>query len=716
MSKRKEFFLFLKEVVLSSLGYVAAVIFLFSLPIIYFFWPLIFPPKQPVTSVPTCTASTQKSSIEVHKVYNAPKVTQPSGLTWHDGYLWLSSYMRTPGIYKINTSDGSVNSVFTPDIVWDHRYGGLASDQSSIFHITANNRRNAVELNVDNATIKREFSLHAPARNFSDITSHQNKIWAIGNNDARNMDDYNLYEFDYTGKLLRQFKFKPRTPTDYNHGMTSDGKCLWVSTETDLLKIDPENGNTVQSFELLPGKRAESLAWDGEYIWAASFYGDIYKISLQPSTSVIDNSINSRDTSTKPISSGWTYIERAGFMGNDYSYLSFDKNDIPYVAYKKGRGVGVMRLDGAGWERVGKTWFRIGNTNRHGEFTKVIFDSNNIPHIAYQDLNNEERVSVMKFNGSTWVPVGKAGFSGGSVFYRHNDMELDKQEVVDFSSKTISNAELISLAIDSNNTPYVAYINGSNTCKVNVMKFNGTSWKLAGKERRLPPRSFDASFSVSSSGNTSLAFDSNNIPYVAYTNNCASYGADVLRLYGSEWVPVGTGFKENTSVFSSREANYLTLAIDSDDTPYVAYNDTYEAIFTDGRPRVIKYNGSAWVQVGSEKMSDNTASRPNLATIVKFSTIVRPSLALDSNNAPYLAYADDSGPKVMKYNGAKWVPVVKKGFPQGASIIDSGYSVSLAIDSKDVPYVALGTGVMKFDQEQHDEVVVPSEGDKLHHD
>jgi hypothetical protein len=45
MGKKNELFLLAKEVVLFSMSYVAAAIFLISLPIIFFLWPLIFPPK-----------------------------------------------------------------------------------------------------------------------------------------------------------------------------------------------------------------------------------------------------------------------------------------------------------------------------------------------------------------------------------------------------------------------------------------------------------------------------------------------------------------------------------------------------------------------------------------------------------------------------------------------------------------------------------------------
>lgn len=59
--------------------------------------------------------------------------------------------------------------------------------------------------------------------------------------------------------------------------------------------------------------------------------------------------------------------------------------------------------------------------------------SNNVPYVAYQDIGNENRVSVSRYNGLCWEVVGEPGFSAGSVTY-------------------------LSMALDNNDTPYVALL------------------------------------------------------------------------------------------------------------------------------------------------------------------------------------------------------------------------------------------------------------------
>ncbi len=98
------------------------------------------------------------------------------------------------------------------------------------------------------------------------------------------------------------------------------------------------------------------------------------------------------------------------------------------------------------------------------------------------------------------------------------------------------------------------------------------------------------------------------------------------------WVAVGTaGFSEGRAIFPS-------LALDSNNTPYVAYQDGAN----DGKATVMKYDGANWVNVGTAGFSAGGAPFP--------------SLALDSNNTPYVAYSDKAnGEKVtvMKYDEGK---------------------------------------------------------------
>jgi len=103
----------------------------------------------------------------------------------------------------------------------------------------------------------------------------------------------------------------------------------------------------------------------------------------------------------------------------------------------------------------------------------------------------------MKFNGSNWVNVGQSNFSEGSVEY-------------------------ISFALDNNNTPYVVYRNNYYVPeKATVMKFDGNNWVFVGAA---------SGFSAADAYGTTIAFNSANIPYVAFKDVGNGWKATVMKI------------------------------------------------------------------------------------------------------------------------------------------------------------------------------------------
>jgi ABC-type phosphate transport system substrate-binding protein len=157
----------------------------------------------------------------------------------------------------------------------------------------------------------------------------------------------------------------------------------------------------------------------------------------------------------------------------------------------------------------------------------------------------------MKYNGSSWVTVGSAGFSADAVDYP-------------------------SLAIDGSGMLYVAYADWGNGYKATVMKYNGGSWVAVGS----------VGFSAGDAEYTSLAIDGSGTPYVAYVDWGYAAKATVKKYNGSSWVTAGS------TGFSAGQAEWTSLAIDGSGTPYLAYKDwstSYQ------KATVMKYAGGTLV-------------------------------------------------------------------------------------------------------------------------
>jgi hypothetical protein len=98
----------------------------------------------------------------------------------------------------------------------------------------------------------------------------------------------------------------------------------------------------------------------------------------------------------------------------------------------------------------------------------------------------------MKYVGGSWQTVGTAGF--GLAWYT-------------------------SLAMDSSDTPYVAYMDFGNSQKATVMKYVGGWWQTVDI----------AGFSTGSVAYTSLAIDATGTPYVAYEDAGNGSKATVMK-------------------------------------------------------------------------------------------------------------------------------------------------------------------------------------------
>src|ERR1039457_2933229 len=59
------------------------------------------------------------------------------------------------------------------------------------------------------------------------------------------------------------------------------------------------------------------------------------------------------------------------------------------------------------WMNVGNTGFSAGPV----DFPTIAFSPTGEPYVSYTDSVNSNYSTVMKFDGSTWVNVGPAGFS-----------------------------------------------------------------------------------------------------------------------------------------------------------------------------------------------------------------------------------------------------------------------------------------------------------------
>jgi hypothetical protein len=235
-----------------------------------------------------------------------------------------------------------------------------------------------------------------------------------------------------------------------------------------------------------------------------------------------------------------------------YTALALDAAGVPYVAYcdrgatpREGPSVARYDASNGNWTYVGPR----GITGYASGYNTLAFDSQGVLYTAFADRGQLDtlgapKATVLRWDepSSTWIPVGLPGCSPQGV------------------------ANLV-LAIDHQDQLYLAYYRYHD--KLVVLRFDGTSWLQLGSSASGTDKP-----AVESEGWRqwlSLCFDSQDRPYIAYELFNGGLRAAVRRFDGASWNLVGS------SGFTPDVADYLALAIDPADVPYVVFVDGSQA-------------------------------------------------------------------------------------------------------------------------------------------
>ncbi len=343
----------------------------------------------------------------------------------------------------------------------------------------------------------------------------------------------------------------------------------------------------------------------------------------------------------------WHYVGSpgisAGVVHSANTNLAISPSGRPFVAYTDfpiSGNITVMKFDGTTWVAVGSPCSTfVGDFN-----ISLAFGPYGQLYLAYADSVNSYKVTVMMYDGTDWIDVGTPGFSTASIGSP-------------------------SMAFGPSGQPYIAFmdVGVAYTYKARVMKFDGIDWVDVG----FP------GISESAAWYTSLAFSPSGQPYVAYIDDFYNYGTVVKKFDGADWVFVGTpGFIANNWSFGE------PFVINSSGEPYIEYENT-----TNGMISVMKFDGTNWVYVGPEGFSPGNCPL---------------TMAISPTDQLYVALTDAANSDkatVMNFDGANWVNVGTPGFTPGRALYNS-----LAIDPSGIPYLAFvdsaynnKVSVMKFD-------------------
>ena len=290
------------------------------------------------------------------------------------------------------------------------------------------------------------------------------------------------------------------------------------------------------------------------------------------------------------------------------------------VTDKLGMSYQWWKLDfSSGWSNVGSPLIAPGFT----WFFDVAMEGSS-PIVAFGNAKKDDKLSVKKYDVATYS-------------YRY----LGNETISD------SSAYLFSIAM-KDKYPYVAYSEGKG--RISVKKFDGAKWTYVGTKGISPYNVYACV----------LKIEGNNI-YLGYIDN--NKNVSVLKFDGTNWNFVGSPKFAVVDVTNSLKRLDLEVV---NDVPYISYRDANNS----NKAAVKKFDGSAWVYVGSNGVSSGAATDV--------------SMCMKGTN-PIIAFADvsdSSKVSVYQYNGTTWSIMGTKG-------ISSPYAENVDIQmGYDNPYIA----------------------------
>lgn len=206
------------------------------------------------------------------------------------------------------------------------------------------------------------------------------------------------------------------------------------------------------------------------------------------------------------------------------------------------------------------------------------------------------------------------------------------------------------LSLDQHGTPYLGYTNDRR--QIVVLRHHDGRWDA------LATSGLPASASLEA-----LRLGRDGTPYIACMDDRQNGAATVLNYRDGQWSPVGM------AAFSPAQAYNLRLALDARDAPVVCFSDgeTWSGMVMRYHPEIQRWLVSGGIAFGMP--ADD------------------PTLALDAQGLPYVAYIDSDAAavRVKRLQGGVW-RTLNAGLPR----LSSPYHPNLAFSADGALYLTVG--------------------------
>lgn len=370
-------------------------------------------------------------------------------------------------------------------------------------------------------------------------------------------------------------------------------------------------------------------------------------------------------------------------LGTPFNYslnydfcFKLDKQNVPYLAitdFSANNKLSVLKWNGTNWSNVGGQ----GISSSTVSCKSLAFDTLNNPVIAYKDLTG---VYAKRFNGTSWNLLGTNIPVFGSSPWLQIKLNINKQNKMYF---VFDHPIGVMMEFNGASWNWVGgFFSNGNASHFN-MDFNSLGHPVVGFSEgqtasvwKAVVKTFDGTdwnytgtptnVSIGNPNYTSMVLDKNLVPYLIFSDAAYTNKAIVKKLNSNSWDLIGdVGFSDG-AVSYGIQGQYPTasMATSKNGTTYIAYADEGSG----SKTQVKKWDGTNWTVLGNAPINSTVT--------------IRNQLVIDTSGTPYLLYEDQlTFPAVVKFNGSSWVSV------GSANFANSMYSTMAINPVTNRPYV-----------------------------
>ncbi len=263
-----------------------------------------------------------------------------------------------------------------------------------------------------------------------------------------------------------------------------------------------------------------------------------------------DNAQQGKLTMLKYDGGQWQHVGEAGFNSSspsDVVAFQLGADDMPYVAFvdrSQGNRVTVMKYSGNAWQTVGQRAFSepvsllvASGGYSYTPYLSLAISSEGAPYVAYRERNEPSKTVVKRFAAGIWQDVGmplnsyidgsglSLAFSPDGILHLafadasrgayHGELTVMK-----YTSQTwvpvgepISAGEVSTISLDfsADGTPHVLYKNVDEGHIVKLVRYDGSSWTLAGGSDVSQEEGYQMSMAIAGDGTVNVLYNTTGV-------------------------------------------------------------------------------------------------------------------------------------------------------------------------------------------------------------